>query len=272
MRMTASACRLLNQVAIVTGASSGIGLAVANAMAREGASVVINYQHQDAMVEQLVEGLAETGGRVIGVQADVSREDDVIRLFDETISAFGRVNILVSNAGIQKDAAFSDLSLADWNAVIDVNLTGQFLCAREAVRRFRRQPREHAPARSAGSIIAMSSVHEIIPWAGHVNYASAKGGLRMLMRSLAQEVASEGIRVNAIAPGAIKTPINQDVWASDAALTRLLRLIPYGRIGEPEDVARAAVWLASDEADYVHGTTLFVDGGMSLYPEFRGNG
>jgi len=121
-------------------------------------------------------------------------------------------------------------------------------------------------------VIAMSSVHEVIPWAGHVNYASAKGGSRMLTRSLAQEVAGEGIRINSIAPGAIRTPINKEAWDSEAALEKLLRLIPYGRIGEPEDVARAAVWLASDEADYITGTTLFVDGGMSLYPAFRDNG
>ncbi len=164
------------------------------------------------------------------------------------------------------------MTLADWNTVIDINLTGQFLCAREAVRRFRAQDKAKRPARSAGSIIAMSSVHEVIPWAGHINYASAKGGIRMLTRSLAQEVAADGIRVNAIAPGAIRTPINKEAWETEAALEKLLTLIPYGRIGEPEDVARAAVWLASDEADYVTGTTLFVDGGMTLYPEFRDNG
>jgi glucose 1-dehydrogenase len=178
----------------------------------------------------------------------------------------------VSNSGIQKDAAIADMSLDDWNAVIDLNLTGQFLCAREAVRRFRGQPMNGRPARSAGVIITMSSVHESIPWAGHINYASAKGGVHMFTRTLAQEVAADGIRVNAIAPGAIRTPINKDAWESDEELSKLLRLIPYGRIGEPEDVAKAAVWLASDEADYITGTTLYVDGGMSLYPEFRNNG
>jgi glucose 1-dehydrogenase len=263
---------LTNQVAIVTGASSGIGLSVAEALATAGAAVVVNYHSDGGAADDLVQRIEGSGGRAIAVQADVSQEDHVVRLFDQTVAAFGRIDVLVANSGVQKDAAFADMSLEDWNTVIGINLTGQFLCAREAVRRFRAQPAESRPARSAGVIITMSSVHEIIPWAGHVNYATAKGGVRMLTRSLAQEVAGERIRVNAIAPGAIKTPINKDAWDSEEALNRLLKLIPYGRIGEPEDVARATVWLASDDADYVTGTTLFVDGGMSLYPEFKDNG
>jgi len=263
---------LADHVAIVTGASSGIGLAVAAGLAEAGAAVVVNYHSDSGAAEDLVAQIVADGGRAIAVGANVSDENDVVRLFDAAVAAFARVDVLVANSGVQKDAAIADMTLADWNTVIDVNLTGQFLCAREAVRRFRSQPEEGRPARSAGAIITMSSVHEMIPWAGHVNYAASKGGSRMFTRSLAQEVAADAIRVNAIAPGAIRTPINKDAWDSDAALERLLRLIPYGRIGEPDDVARAAVWLCSDQADYVTGTTLFVDGGMTLYPEFRDNG
>lgn len=263
---------LERHVVVVTGASSGIGFSVATAMAQAGAATVVNFRSHEAAARDVVDNIRKGGGRAIAVQADVSKEADVTRLFDEAALAFGRVDVLVSNSGMQKDAPIGEMSLDDWKAVIDVNLTGQFLCIREAIRRFRRQPASSRPARNAGSIIAMSSVHEVIPWAGHVNYAASKGGLHMLVRSIAQEVAAEGIRVNAIAPGAIRTPINKDAWDTEEALARLLQLIPYGRIGEPEDVARAAVWLASDEADYVTGTTLYVDGGISLYPEFRDNG
>jgi glucose 1-dehydrogenase len=263
---------LEGHIAIVTGASSGIGHAVAAGLAEAGAAVVVNYRSDEESAEALATRITDGGGRAIAVQADVSQEEDVARLFDTAAEAFGRIDVLVSNSGVQKDAPVAELTLKEWNTVIDINLTGQFLCAREAIRRFRSQPEAGRPARSAGTIIAMSSVHELIPWAGHVNYAAAKGGLRMLTRTLAQEVAGDGIRINAIAPGAIRTPINKEAWDSEEALAKLLRLIPYGRIGEPEDVARAAVWLASDAADYVTGTTLFVDGGMSLYPEFRDNG
>lgn len=268
----ASGKLLEGHAAVVTGASSGIGLAVAEALATAGAAVTVNYRSNQKAADELVERIRAAGGQALSVQADVSREDEVERLFEETVDAFGRVDVVVANSGIQKDAPVAEMTLDDWRAVMDTNLTGQFLCCREAVRRFRGQPSAGRPARSAGVIVSMSSVHEVIPWAGHLNYAAAKGGVRMMVRTLAQEVAPDRIRVNAIAPGAIRTPINQDAWGTDEALERLLRLIPYGRIGEPEDVGRAAVWLASDEADYVTGTTLFVDGGMALYPEFAGNG
>ncbi len=270
--MQSTKAPLAGHAAIVTGASSGIGLSVAEAIAGAGAAVAVNYHSHADAAEALVSRIKEKGGRALAVHADVAEEADVVRMFDETAAAFGRIDLLVANSGVQKDAAIAEMSLHDWNTVIGINLTGQFLCAREAVKRFRAQPEQGRPARSAGAIVTMSSVHEIIPWAGHINYASAKGGARMLTRSLAQEVAAEGIRVNAVAPGAIRTPINKEAWDSEEALEKLLRLIPYGRIGEPEDVARAVVWLASDAADYVTGTTLFVDGGMSLYPEFRDNG
>ncbi|TPG49631.1 glucose 1-dehydrogenase [Roseomonas nepalensis] len=261
---------LASRRALVTGASSGIGLAVARGLAAAGAAVAVNYHSQAAPAEKLVAEIRAAGGQAVALGADVSDEGEVAGLVDRTVAEFGGLDVLVANSGIQKDAPVGQMSLSDWNAVLSLNLTGQFLCCREAIRAFRAQPPRERGAR--GSIVCMSSVHELIPWAGHVNYAAAKGGVRMMMQTLAQEMAPERVRVNAIAPGAIRTPINKEAWGTPEALERLLKLIPYGRIGEPEDVARAAAWLASDEADYVTGVTLFVDGGMALYPGFVGNG
>ncbi|USU21429.1 SDR family oxidoreductase [Paraburkholderia fungorum] len=262
---------LHDQVAIVTGASSGIGYGVAKALADAGSSVVINYHSEPAPAEALASQINHAGGHAIAVKADVSNESDVDRLFQASQERFGGVDIVVANSGVQKDHPFVDMPLDDWRRVLDVNLTGQFLTAQRAVREFaRRGPRPVSKA--LGKLILMSSVHDVIPWAGHVNYAASKGGIQMMMKSLAQEVAPQRIRVNAIAPGAIKTPINRAAWETEEALERLLKLIPYGRVGEPEDIGKAAVWLASDESDYVTGTTLYVDGGMTLYPEFANNG
>ncbi|MBI0537803.1 glucose 1-dehydrogenase [Roseomonas sp. KE2513] len=261
---------LAGRRALVTGASSGIGFAVARGLAAAGAAVAVNYHSHGEAAEGLAEEIRAAGGKAVALKADVSKEEEVTGLVDRTVAEFGGLDVLVANSGIQKDAPVGEMTLADWNAVISLNLTGQFLCCREAIRAFRAGPERQGGAR--GSIICMSSVHELIPWAGHVNYAAAKGGVRMMMQTLAQEMAPERVRVNAIAPGAIRTPINKEAWGTPEALEKLLHLIPYGRIGEPEDVARAATWLASDEADYVTGVTLFVDGGMSLYPGFVGNG
>ncbi|WP_458369374.1 glucose 1-dehydrogenase [Pseudomonas mandelii] len=255
------------QVALITGASSGIGAGAAKALAAAGAAVVINYHSQAEPAEELARQINAEGGRAIAIGADVSKEEDVERLFALTLEAFGSLDILVANSGMQKDAKAVDMPLADWNQVIGVNLTGQFLCARAALRIFHRQGIREGVSRAAGKIIHMSSVHQRIPWAGHVNYAASKGGVDMLMQTLAQEVSHQRIRINGIAPGAIRTDINRD-----ANEEQLLKLIPYGRVGEVEDIANAVVFLASDASDYIVGTTLFIDGGMSLYPEFRGNG
>ncbi len=264
--------RLTGQTAIVTGASSGIGRGIALEMGKEGAQVVVNFNSNEKSAQEVVDAIRSGGGTAIAVQADVSKEAEVLRMFEQTFRAFGTVDILVNNSGLQKDAAFLEMSLADWQRVIDVNLTGQFLCAREAAKEFIR--RGVVPERSvaAGKIICISSVHEVIPWAGHVNYAASKGGIMLMMKSIAQELAPHRVRVNSIAPGAIKTPINREAWEDKEAEQKLLKLIPYGRVGVPEDVAKAAVWLASDDSDYVHGTTLFIDGGMTLYPGFEDNG
>ncbi|MEO6680876.1 MAG: glucose 1-dehydrogenase [Pseudomonas sp.] len=262
---------LEQQVALVTGASSGIGAGAAKALAAAGAAVVINYNSQAEPAEALARQINDGGGRAIAIGADVSKEADVERMFAQTLEAFGFLDILVANSGMQKDANAVDMSLADWNQVIGVNLTGQFLCARAALRIFNQQGIREGVSKAAGKIIHMSSVHQRIPWAGHVNYAASKGGVDMLMQTLAQEVSQQKIRINGIAPGAIRTAINRAATEGEAA-QELLKLIPYGRIGDVEDIASAVVFLASDASDYIVGTTLFIDGGMSLYPEFRGNG
>jgi glucose 1-dehydrogenase len=263
---------LKGQTAIVTGANSGIGRAVAVALGRAGTNVVVNHVTAAPAAQSVVEEIRTGKADAIAHKADVSDEAQVMAMFDRAREEFGTVDILVANAGLQADAPTASMTLSQWNKVLNVNLTGQFLCAREAIREFRRRGMRPDVSCALGKIICMSSVHQEIPWARHVNYATSKGGIEMMMRSLAQEVAAERIRVNAIAPGAIRTPINHEAWETPAALQRLLTLIPYGRIGEPEDIGRAAVWLASDASDYVVGTTLYIDGGMTLYPGFSTNG
>jgi glucose 1-dehydrogenase len=264
--------KLEGQIAIVTGASSGIGAGVARALAREGASVVINYSSSKEKAEKVLKETQTEGGTGVIIQADVSQEDEVLKMFRETIDRFGTVDILVNNAGLQNDAKFHEMTLDQWNHVMNINLTGQFLCAREAIKEFLKRGVVPERSKSAGKIICMSSVHEVIPWAGHANYAASKGGVMMLMKTIAQEYAPQKIRVNSIGPGAIRTPINHAAWQTPAAYNSLLKLIPAKRIGESEDVGGAAVWLASDDSEYVNGITLFVDGGMLLYPGFEDNG
>ncbi len=263
---------LSGQIAIVTGAGSGIGAAVAEGLAKAGATVVINHPHAPAPAEAVVERIVSSGGAAIAIAADVSKEEEVFAMFRETVVRFGTVDILVANAGLQRDAPFTEMTLAEWQFVLGVNLTGQFLCAREAAREFLR--RGPVPSRSVatGKIICMSSVHQQIPWAGHCNYATSKGGIKLFMESIAQELAPHKIRVNSIAPGAIKTDINRVAWETPMAEASLRTLIPYDRVGLPEDIAKAAVWLASDDSDYLTGTTMFVDGGMTLYPGFATGG
>ncbi|MGF7230686.1 SDR family oxidoreductase [Arachidicoccus sp.] len=266
--------KLQNQIAIVTGASSGIGKSVAKCLALEGAKVVVNYPFEKVKEEaqSVLDDIKQSGGDGIIFQCDVSKEEDVQNMFAQTIQQYGTVDILVNNAGIQVDSPFEEMTLSQWNAVIGVNLTGQFLCAREAIKEFLRRGVDAQKSIAAGKIIHMSSVHQIIPWAGHANYATSKGGIDMLMQTLSQEFAPRKIRINSICPGAIQTPINKDAWSTPEALDNLMKLIPYKRIGQPEDIGKAAVWLASDDSDYVNGTSIFVDGGMTLFPGFTTNG
>lgn len=268
----ACADRLKDQVVIITGASSGIGRGIALAMADEGAHIAVNYIGEAEAAGEVVEEIQRRNARAIAVKADVSSEDQVREMFGKVVREFGTVDILVNNAGIQIDAAFDKMTLDAWQKVIEVNLTGTFLCSREAVCEFKRRGIQPEKSLSAGKIIFISSVHQVIPWAHHCNYAASKGGINLLMESMAQELAPDRIRVNSIAPGAIRTEINRKAWETAEAARSLLKLIPWGRIGEPMDIGAAAVWLASDESDYVHGTTLFVDGGMTLYPGFAAGG
>lgn len=266
--------KLQGQIAIITGASSGIGAGVSKALAAAGATVIVNYPVAVTKVvaDLVLKEITDAGGTGITYACDVSKEDQVIKMFADTVAQFGTIDILVNNAGLQRDAKFTEMTLEQWNFVLAVNLTGQFLCAREAIKEFLRRGLDEKRSKAAGKIICMSSVHEVIPWAGHANYAASKGGVMMMMKTIAQEFAPKKIRINSIAPGAIATPINHDAWDTAQHLQELLKLIPEKRVGQVEDIGNAAVFLASDDADYINGTTLFVDGGMTLYPGFEGNG
>lgn len=263
---------LQGQRALVTGASSGIGKVVAMGLSAAGASVVVNYRAGGDKARAVVDEIKDSGGDAIALQADVSSEYEVEEMFHQMIKHYGTIDILVNNAGVQQDAPFHEMTLDQWNAAISVDLTGQFICSREAVREFLRRGMVPELSSSLGKIICISSVHDSIPWAGHANYAAAKGGVKMLMKTMAQELAAQEIRVNAVSPGAIKTDINKSVWGTNEGMADLLKLVPYGRIGEVPDIAKACVWLASDESDYITGDVLYVDGGMMLYPEFRTGG
>jgi glucose 1-dehydrogenase len=263
---------LKGQRAVVTGGNSGIGAGVAKALAAAGAKVVVNWAHGEEGAKKVTAEITAAGGTALPIRADVSKEDQVQAMFRQTIDAWGSVDILVANAGLQRDYAFHEMPLKEWQFVLDVNLTGQFLCAREAIREFLRRGPAPELSMALGKIICMSSVHDIIPWAGHVNYAASKGGVMLMMKSLAQEYASRKIRVNSLCPGAIKTPINREAWDTPEAENELLKLIPYKRIGVPEDIGKAAVFLASDASDYMTGINIYIDGGMTLYPGFDSGG
>ncbi len=263
---------LKGQKALVTGANSGIGKAIAIQLGKEGADVVVNYVAGDEAANDVVEEIKKSGSKAYAHKADVSKEADVLAMFQTMFKEFGTIDIMVNNAGVQRDAPLEKMTIEQWNTVIGINLTGQFLCSREAVKEFKRRGIKKEISCAAGKLICVSSVHQIIPWAGHVNYATSKGGIHMMMESIAQEVAPHRIRVNSVAPGAIRTNINKEAWSTPEAYNALMKLVPYKRIGEPEDLAHCVAWLASDYADYITGATIFVDGGMTLFPGFEAGG
>jgi glucose 1-dehydrogenase len=257
----------------VTGASKGLGQAMAIGFAKSGADVLVNYHGDEAGALHTKKMIEAAGARAVLFKANVAQENEVQAMFEHALKEFGRLDIVVPNSAIQLNAKVDQMTLDQWQDVISVNLTGMFLCAREAVRAFKAQGIDRSISYAAGKLIFMSSVHDIIPWETHANYAAAKGGLILFMKSLAQEVAHLRIRVNAISPGAIRTPMNVEKLTSPEIFNSvLLKLIPCKRIGEPDDIAQVAVWLASDQSDYVHGTTIYIDGGMTLDPEFIGAG
>jgi glucose 1-dehydrogenase len=254
--------RLLSaRKALVTGADSGIGQGIALELAAHGAAVAVNYLADSTVAEEMVERIERAGGRALAVQMDVSSEDDVVRAFAAARRAFGGLDLLVNNAGIEKPFPLVDMPLEWWRRVIDVNLTGAFLCAREAARVMLADG-------ARGAIVNITSVHEVIPWPRFSHYCASKGGEKLFAQSIARELAPHGIRVVSVAPGAIATPINADVLADPERKAAVEAEIPYGRWGEVADVARAVAWVASEQADYVVGSTIFVDGGMTLYPRF----
>jgi len=263
---------LKGQKALVTGANSGIGRGIALSLAEAGADVVVNYVSDPGSAEEVAEQIRGAGVDAITHRADVSREDQVEQMFRRAIEELGTLDVVVANAGLQRDAPLTEMTLEQWNTVIAVNLTGQFLCARAAVREFKRRGVVPEVSCAAGKIVCISSVHDVIPWAGHVNYAASKGGVMLMMKSIAQEVAPYRIRVNSICPGAIRTPINRPAWDTPEAYRSLMTLIPYNRIGEVDDIGRAVAWLASDQADYITGASIYIDGGMTLYPGFATGG
>lgn len=264
--------KLAGQVALVTGANSGIGEGVAISLGEAGADVIVNYVVKPESAQAVVDKIKSAGSRAIALQADVSNEAQVVAMYKEAIKEFGTIDILVNNAGLQRDAKFDQMTLEQWNTVMNINLTGQFLCAREAIREFLRRGIRPEKSPAMGKIICMSSVHELIPWAGHVNYASSKGAIRMFMQSLAQEYGDRKIRVNSICPGAIQTPINTSAWNTPEAYNSLMTLIPYNRIGLPSDIGKLAVFLASDDSDYITGASIFIDGGMTVFEGFATGG
>lgn len=251
--------------ALVTGANSGIGASIAAGFAAAGARVCVNYVVSPESAEAVVAGIRRTGGDALAIQADISEAGQVAAMFAALDKAWGGVDVLVNNAGVDGPRALAwEADPAAWERVLRINLVGSFLCAREALGRM--------VAQRSGVILNLTSVHEKIAWSGYSAYTAAKAGLSMLSKTMAQEVAPFGVRVLSLAPGAIQTSINRAVWSDPANLADLLTKIPLGRMGEPEEIARVATFLVSDAASYLTGSTVYADGAMTDYPDFAHGG
>jgi glucose 1-dehydrogenase len=256
------AVKLQGRRALVTGASSGIGRETATRLAADGAAVVVNYFGSPDAAREVVGQVERDGGRAVAIGADVSSETDVIAMFERARDELGGpIDLLVNNAGIEKPYPLTEMPLDEWRRVLDVNLTGAFLCAREAARGL-------IADGLGGVIVNVSSVHEVIPWPSFSHYCASKGGMKLFGQTIARELAPHGIRVVMVAPGAILTPINKELVEDADKRREVEQEIPWGRLGHPEEIAAAIAWLAGPEAEYVTGATLFVDGGMTLYPRF----
>jgi glucose 1-dehydrogenase len=248
--------------ALVTGAATGIGRVTAERLGSEGAGVIVNYIGDSGPADDLVREIEADGGRAVAIAADVADEEQVVAMFDSAAEALGGpVDLLVNNAGIEKPFPLVEMPLEEWNKVLSVNLTGSFLCARQAARGL-------IDAGKPGVILNVSSVHEVIPWPSFGHYCASKGGMKLWAQTIARELAPHGIRVANVAPGAILTPMNQELVDDPEKRREVEEEVPWGRLGKPEEIAAAISWLASPDAEYVVGTTLFVDGGMTLYPKF----
>ncbi len=257
--------RLAGKRALVTGANSGIGKAIALALGEAGADVAVNYVVHPGDAESVAEAVRKSGPRALAVKADVSDPAQVEAMFARVEEEWGGVDILVNNAGVDGKRALTwEIEVDDWRKVIEIDLLGPFHCARRAL--------GPMVERKSGVVLNMTSVHEVIPWEGYGAYAAAKAGLGMLTKTMAQEAAQHGVRVLALAPGAIKTAINRNVWDDKEGLKDLLTKIPLERMGETAEIARMAVVLCSEAASYLLGTTVVVDGGMTLYPSFEHGG
>lgn len=257
--------RLEGRRALVTGANSGIGRGIAMRLAQEGAAVAVNYISHPEAAAEVVEQIKGLGVKGIAVRADVSNEGEVEEMFKQAASSLGGLDILINNAGMETHHEFLEMPLKDWQKVIDVDLTGPFLCAQRAARLMVKNDK-------GGAIVNITSVHQVIPWGGYAHYCAAKAGLDMLTKTIALELATQKVRVNSVAPGAIQTPINKEVWSDPAMMQDLLSKIPNGRVGQVEEVASVVAFLCSDEASYMTGATVYVDGGMTLYPAFLKGG